>query len=186
MYKRQVSDVANIEFRVEDTGIGIAAANQQHIFDGFSQAEASTTRKFGGTGLGLAISKRLVELMGCDIRVDSQYGQGSIFHFSAPFIRAREGADIALAEVKSRRAIAPSDLESLRGARVLVAEDNPINQQIVQQFLEKAELVVTLAEDGLAAVKQAQARPFDIILMDIQIPFMDGLQAARELSLIHI
>ena len=170
-----------LRYSVSDTGIGLTPEQRQRLFQAFSQADSSTTRKFGGTGLGLAISKRLVELMGGDIQVDSEYGQGSIFHFSVPFHRAEDGAEITLAEAQSRRTIARSDLEGLRGARVLVAEDNPINQHIILQFLEKAELAVTLVENGLMAVEKARARSFDVILMDIQMPVMDGLQAARAL-----
>ena len=170
-----------LRYSVADTGIGLTSEQQRRLFQTFSQADSSTTRKYGGTGLGLAISKRLVELMGGEICVNSEYGRGSTFHFSATFTRLEDQTGEHLARTGVRSTVAQADLDRLCGARVLVAEDNAINQQIIRELLEKAHLEVTLSENGLKAIVTACERDFDVILMDIQMPVMDGLQATRKL-----
>lgn len=170
-----------LRFSVRDTGIGLTKEQQERLFQAFSQADASTTRKFGGTGLGLAISKRLVELMGGQIGVNSEYGCGSTFHFSAPFVRGKKRADAIQLAVNTQRAGVLSELLHLRGARVLIAEDNPLNQQVIQEFLERVGVTVIIANNGLEAITAARRQSFDAILMDLQMPIMDGLQATREL-----
>jgi signal transduction histidine kinase/CheY-like chemotaxis protein/HPt (histidine-containing phosphotransfer) domain-containing protein len=174
-------DKITLRYTVEDTGIGLKPEQQAGLFQAFSQADSSTTRKFGGTGLGLAISKRLVELMGGEIAVDSEYGRGSVFSFSAPFGRGKGHASISLPETDLRRAINQGDLDRLRGARVLVAEDNAVNRQIIGELLKNAQLEIVIVENGLEAVETARHRSFDLVLMDIQMPVMDGLRATREL-----
>jgi PAS domain S-box-containing protein len=173
---------ATLRFAVQDSGIGIAPENQQSIFDSFSQAEASTTRRFGGTGLGLAISRQLVTLMGGALQLTSAVGQGSTFWF-----------DLALPIDQQPQAHAQTDagdtagLEAalpLEGMRLLVVEDNLINQQVAQELLSAQGAVVTLADNGqlgVDAVYQAMAAntPFDAVLMDLQMPVMDGLSATR-------
>jgi signal transduction histidine kinase/ActR/RegA family two-component response regulator len=173
------SDSAYLHFSVQDTGIGIPLERQRAIFEAFSQADSSTTRNFGGTGLGLTISARLVEMMGGKIWVESEPGQGSCFHFTTraalvPFNAATNQRPSA-PEVLSSEAIlnAPSRL------RILLAEDNPVNQKVASRLLEKQGHSITLAVNGhevLAALERAE---FDLILMDVQMPQMDGMQASR-------
>ena len=171
-----------VEFSVSDTGIGIAPEHQRHIFDGFAQAEASTTRRFGGTGLGLAICRRLVQLMGGDIRLESAPGRGSRFSFTLALPAADQGGDTA-APAEAAGAPASAAAQRLAGLRLLVVEDNPINQQVAHDLLHDEGAAVTLAANGrqgIAAVAAANP-PFDAVLMDIQMPEMDGHAASRHL-----
>ncbi|QTN26463.1 PAS-domain containing protein [Rhodoferax sp. AJA081-3] len=180
-----------LAFAVSDTGIGIAAENQAHIFDGFSQAEASTTRRFGGTGLGLSISSRLVRMLGGELTLNSTLGQGSTFSFQARF--ALDGSAVApLSSRLAPAAVAPVKPQRLAGMRLLVVEDNKINQMVAKGLLVKEGAEVTLADDGqlgVAAVAAAQP-PFDAVLMDVQMPVMDGYAATRairsDLGLVHL
>ncbi|MDG4551225.1 MAG: response regulator [Candidatus Contendobacter sp.] len=174
-------DKVILRYSVSDTGIGLTPEQRERLFRAFSQADTSTTRKFGGTGLGLAISRRLAELMGSEIGAESEYGKGSTFHFSAPFSRGAARADVIQSEDKARRVVTESERARWRGTRVLVAEDNPLNQQVIQEFLARAGMRVVVAENGLEAIETARRQSFDVVLMDIQMPVMDGLQATREL-----
>jgi signal transduction histidine kinase/DNA-binding response OmpR family regulator len=169
-----------LEFAMRDTGIGIAPDKQEHIFSSFSQAESNTTRSFGGTGLGLSISRRLVNLMGGDLKLNSVVGKGSTFHFQIRFdlaatTNAREQERLP---APARKA---GDSRSLDGMRVLVVEDNKINQLVAQGLLSQEGATVTLAENGqLGVAAVAQANPlFDVVLMDLQMPVMDGYTATR-------
>ncbi|TCJ16275.1 response regulator [Parasulfuritortus cantonensis] len=168
---------AVVRFDVRDTGIGIAVEDQRRLFNAFEQADGSMTRKYGGTGLGLAISKRLVLMMGGDIGVDSRPGRGSNFWFTARFARAP-----GYAEVSPARPGLPAE-EQLRrrfpGARVLLVEDEPINQEVSRGLLEEAGLHVDVADDGLRAVAMAGEAEYDLILMDMQMPRMNGVDATR-------
>lgn len=166
-----------LRFRVSDTGIGMTEAQMQSLFVPFTQADNSVTRRFGGSGLGLAICKRLVGLMGGQIGVSSQLGQGSEFWFSIPLL----AADEAGLPVESGVAEPVSELCLLTGMRVLVVEDNPVNQRVARNLLEEAGVVIELAEDGAQAVECLRQRPahFHAVLMDVQMPVMDGLQATR-------
>jgi PAS domain S-box-containing protein len=175
---------ALVEFSVEDTGIGIAPEHQRHIFDGFSQAEASTTRRFGGTGLGLSICQRLVALMGGEIGVDSVPGEGSRFAFTLalPIAEDEVEADPVATLPDAVRHPAPAG-QRLAGLRLLLVDDNPDNQQVAQELLQDEGALVTLASDGqqgIAAVAAADP-PFDAVLMDVQMPVMDGYAAASHL-----
>ena len=177
--EQSATDVV-LEFAVRDTGIGIAPENQQHIFDGFSQAEGSTTRRFGGTGLGLSISSRLVRLLGGALTVQSAEGQGSQFCFQArfalPAAHTAQAPDAALPPTSSS-----TKQPRLAGLRLLVVEDNKVNQLVAQGLLAKEGALVTLADDGqlgVSAVARAQP-PFDAVLMDLQMPVMDGYTATR-------
>jgi len=162
---------------VQDQGIGIAPEHQRQIFNGFSQAESSTTRRFGGTGLGLAISRHLVTLMGGELELESAIGEGSRFHFRISLPVAAELDDAAAAEglhaMPRRRRLA--------GLRVLVAEDNANNQQVARELLEDEGALVQIAHDGQEAVSAVASAdpPFDVVLMDLQMPVMDGLAATR-------
>ncbi len=172
---------------VSDTGIGIAPERQRAIFDAFTQADGSTTRKYGGTGLGLTICAQLVELMGGRIWVESQPGVGSHFHFTARFERTSEDALTAGSAGNSpfstpRPAVEPaaqvSDPREFAGRRILVAEDHPVNRKLVTKLLEKRSFISEVAGNGEDVLRALQASPFDLILMDVQMPGMDGLQTA--------
>ncbi len=169
------AQAVRLRVAVRDTGIGIAPEHHEQIFSGFTQAEPSTTRRFGGTGLGLAISRRLVALMGSDLRLDSRLGQGSCFHFETTFPVAAPACEVPQATVPGRGRLA--------GLRLLVAEDNANNQQIVRELLEDEGAAVRLAADGQEAVAAVAAAgpPFDVVLMDLQMPVMDGLAATRQI-----
>jgi CheY-like chemotaxis protein/HPt (histidine-containing phosphotransfer) domain-containing protein len=175
-------DGMRIRFEVADTGIGIAAEKLATLFQAFEQADASTTRQYGGTGLGLAITRRLAELMGGEVGVESTPGRGSTFWFTARLSRGRgvEPAEPAAGE---------SDAETrvrLRhaGARLLLAEDNAINREVALELLHGVGLAVDTAEDGERAVAMAREVAYDLILMDVQMPVMDGLAATRAIRAI--
>ena len=171
-----------LQFSVSDTGIGIEADKQAAVFGAFSQADGSTTRKYGGTGLGLSICTKLVELMGGRIWVDSTHGAGSTFHFTAWFDRQRHPQPVASVATDFQ---APAK-ESMPGVsdrplRVLVAEDNVVNQIVVARLLEKLRHTAVVVEDGrkvLEALEAERPEGFDLVLMDVQMPGMDGLEAA--------
>ena len=170
------SDVAGVlaRFAVRDTGIGIAPDKLKSIFEPFRQADSSTTRKYGGTGLGLAIACRLVEIGGGRIWVESVEGQGSTFYFTIPLQRAAVAAEAHL----EPRAGEKDDARSLD---ILVAEDNRAGQTLVCSLLRELGHGITTAVNGREAVEWAQRRDFDLILMDLQMPEMDGLQATGEI-----
>jgi signal transduction histidine kinase/DNA-binding response OmpR family regulator len=165
-----------IEISVSDTGIGIGEEHQVRLFESFEQAETSTTRRYGGTGLGLTISKRLVEVMGGEIRVDSAPGKGSRFTFTVLLQRSLDGAEVPRPKQPRQRSA-----QMLRDRRILVAEDNPINQQLALEFLHRAGAQVDIAETGRQAIMRATERSYDAILMDIHMPQIDGLEATRTL-----
>jgi two-component system sensor histidine kinase/response regulator len=164
-----------LRFEVEDSGIGIAPENLPRLFGAFEQADTSTTRKYGGSGLGLAITRRLAELMGGSAGADSTPGQGSTFWFTACLRRGR-GALPLLAPAHNAE-------DTLRrhfpGTRLLLAEDNALNREVVIDLLQSLGLLVDSAIDGRAAVRMATAKAYDLILMDVQMPDMDGLEATR-------
>jgi CheY-like chemotaxis protein len=157
-------------FKVEDTGIGIARNKFDDLFHSFSQVDSSITRKYGGSGLGLTISDRLIRLMGGSIHVDSQPGKGSKFTFSIP-TKPAAGKIISTTPIPL--------LAEKYPFRILLAEDNPINQQLVLLILNKMGYNPDTAENGKEVLTQLQQQPYDIIFMDIQMPEMDGLEATR-------
>jgi PAS domain S-box-containing protein len=168
---------ATLHFTVTDTGIGIAPNTQRTIFEAFTQADVSTTRRYGGTGLGLAISAQLVSLMGGRIWVASELGRGSQFHFTLPF-ESREAP---------MNKVLPRDLSDLQGARVLVVDDNATNRRILEELLIAWGLRPTLVDGGPAALQtleraQAAGAPFALALLDFQMPEMDGFEVAAEIK----
>ncbi len=166
-----------LHFEVWDEGIGIPKDKHEAVFELFSQAETSTTRKFGGTGLGLAICKRLVEMMGGRIWIDSEVGQGSTFHFTAEFELMLDGTG----EGPKRHApIVPEELvKDLKGVRVILSEDNLVNQKITVKMLEKKEMIVDTAVNGKEVIELLEKAPYDIVLMDCQMPEMNGFEATE-------
>jgi PAS domain S-box-containing protein len=172
--KSQDAEQVTLQFSVTDTGIGIAPEQRQRIFASFTQADASTTRQYGGSGLGLTISQKLVELMGGRIWVESQFGRGSTFCFTVRLKLQQEG----VAEVGIPDRQVPKPLSPLtRSLRVLLAEDTPANQKLVIHVLTKRGHVVETACNGQQALDLIDQRDFDVNLMDVQMPVMDGFQA---------
>ena len=168
---------ATVSFAVIDTGIGLDAETQGRLFQAFSQADSSMSRRFGGTGLGLTISQKLVEAMGGKITVESVHGQGSTFAFTLSFVHAGEEDKRRLgAPTKDSRASIP-----LLSGRVLVVEDDRVNQRVITHFLQQMGIETSLAKDGFEAVQAATTAPWDAILMDCQMPGMDGLEATRRI-----
>ena len=169
-----------LRLEVRDTGIGVASDQHAAIFEPFRQADGSIVRRFGGTGLGLGISKQLVEMMGGTIGFTSQPGAGSTFFCTVQVAAADPAA-------AGRLAATIADQTAARSLRVLVAEDNPVNQRLIRALLEKDRHVVTLVESGHGAVEAMRgAEPFDLVLMDIQMPAMDGFQATDAIrAMVH-
>lgn len=162
---------SSLLFEVIDTGAGMTPDVQNKLFHDYMQADSSISRKFGGTGLGLSIAKRLVTLMEGSIGVTSVQGKGSTFRFNIPYVTA-QSSDVVVDD-KSKPAI------NAQGIRILVAEDNPINQVIISKFLQKHNFSFDMAHDGLQAVTMAKAVPYDMIFMDMQMPGMNGPEATR-------
>ena len=179
----------SLHFTVDDTGVGIASALQGRIFSAFDQVDSSISRRYGGTGLGLTISSRLVALMGGRIWVESEEGKGSTFHFTAAFKRASVQSSCAsIGATASASSETTSEDVPVRPLRILVAEDQAVNQKLLVRMLEKRGHSVALATTGREAVDAAMREAWDIILMDVQMPDMDGLEAtaairAREAEL---
>jgi len=166
-----------VRFEVQDTGIGIAPEALATLFDPFTQADVSTTRKFGGTGLGLSITRRLARMMAGDAGAESTPGQGSTFWFTA---RIQPGHGVMPSESILRTADAEALLRRCHaGAKILLVEDNPINREVALELLHGVGLAVDTAENGRIGVDKVRSRTYDIVLMDMQMPEMDGLDATR-------
>jgi CheY-like chemotaxis protein len=174
-----------VRFSVTDSGIGISKDVQARLFRAFSQADGSTTRRFGGTGLGLAVSKQLCEMMGGEIGLDSEPGEGSTFWFTirAPILDAAPATAVPTSPVPAAadRAAETLPLSSLSGPRVLLAEDSAVNAEIARAVLKTAGCRVTSAVNGRLAVDAWRSQPFDLVLMDCQMPELDGFDATREI-----
>ena len=162
--------------RVEDTGIGIAPDRVAHLFQKFEQADASTTRRFGGTGLGLSICRELAHLMGGDIALESQVGRGSVFTVTLPLDRSTQPAAPAIAALAEE---VPENTLGERPLKVLAAEDNSVNQLVLKTLLHQTGVHPMLVGDGVAALAAWEQEDWDLILMDMQMPLMDGLDATR-------
>jgi two-component system, sensor histidine kinase len=162
-----------LQFEVVDTGIGIQADHQDGLFQDFAQLDASTARKYEGTGLGLAISKRLTEMMGGEIGVKSIDGKGSIFWFTV------HGRPSNMEVATTTEAISEKEYRATRSLDILLAEDNDLNQMIMTAVLSKFDHHITVADNGRAAVEAVSKDDFDLILMDIRMPEMDGPDATR-------
>ncbi|MFA0554411.1 transporter substrate-binding domain-containing protein [Vibrio sp. 10N.222.55.A1] len=160
---------------VMDTGIGISDENRHKLFEAFSQADTTTTRRFGGTGLGLNISQKLVHAMGSQITVESVYGQGSEFSFVLTLPRSSSDA---LADFKAQELQLDYQIE-FKGQRVLLVEDNELNQDLALAFFSRSKLNADLAENGKEALELAKNNDYEIIFMDLQMPIMDGFEATR-------
>ena len=175
-----------LRFEVCDTGIGLSREEAGKLFQSFQQADTSITREYGGTGLGLAICKQLAQLMGGAVGVESEPGRGSTFWFTARVGVLDEHAartDGTIAAAPARTASGAEGYPSLKGASILLVEDNTFNQQIALEMLEEAGCVVCLAHHGLEALDLLAKATFDCVLMDVQMPVMDGLQATRLIRL---
>ena len=166
-----------IRFEVQDTGIGLTDAQMAQLFQSFHQVDTSTTRNYGGTGLGLAVCKQLAELMGGEVGVHSRPGAGSTFWFT---VRVRFGAPLST-EPRATQPVAPTHEARLamKGARILLVEDNVLNQEVAAGLLEDAGATVAIANHGQEALDRLRTERFDCVLMDVQMPVMDGLQATR-------
>jgi PAS domain S-box-containing protein len=169
---KRTQNQSKMEFAISDTGIGIPKDKHALIFDSFTQASADTTRRFGGTGLGLAICKKLIELQGGTITLESEPGKGSTFRFVVSFGISEKG-------VQMRAAESPENYTGLEGKKILVAEDNKINFFVANKFLIGWGIKVTHAENGQLALDMLEREEFDLILMDLHMPVMDGIEATR-------
>jgi CheY-like chemotaxis protein/HPt (histidine-containing phosphotransfer) domain-containing protein len=181
----RTEDSVLLHFAVTDTGIGIPRDKQQYIFESFTQADGSTTRKYGGTGLGLAISSRLVSMMGGRIWVESEPGRGSAFHFTVPsgLVKVREAKPGSVsASATEALPVMPHTLDNEpRSLCILVAEDNLVNQTLAVRLLEKRGHKVAVAADGRQALEMLESQSFDLVIMDLQMPEMDGLEATAKI-----
>lgn len=169
--KNQTTETLNLLTEVIDTGIGIPENKQDTIWEAFTQASSTTNRLYGGTGLGLPIVKSIVEIMGSEIKIESQINKGSRFYFD---INLKIASDNELQKTSEKR------VHNFEGKKVLLVEDNLINVMVGKQILEKEKLIVEVANDGLTAVNMVKENTYDCILMDIQMPVMDGYTAAME------
>lgn len=168
-----------VRLAVRDTGVGIPEEKQARLFEAFTQADSSTTRKYGGTGLGLAICKRLAELMGGQIGIQSKVGEGSTFFVDLPLpVILQEAAPDSGG---SSQEYEQQDTQILAGARILLVEDNEVNRKVAIRLLEKLGVQVEVAVNGREAVEKAAAQAYDLILMDCQMPEMDGYEATRHI-----
>ena len=193
----KASETTTLQFSICDTGIGISKEQQQGLFQSFSQADASTTRKYGGTGLGLAICKRLVELLGGEIWLESEENNGSKFHFTVtyqrqvtqespekmPRISVADDSNNALLFKHKKEHEVRAAIEALAGVKILLVEDNLINQELAVELLETHGIEVVIANNGQEAIERLNQAHFDGVLMDCQMPIKDGYTTTQELRL---
>ncbi len=179
--KESSNDSVLLHFLVNDTGIGMTDEEQQKLFQSFSQADSSTTRKYGGTGLGLAISKQLVEMMRGEIWVESEAGEGSTFHFTVPLQKQQGSGSSYSSMIASGQDDGSESIRKLHGAVILLAEDNLINQEIFLEVLNCNGIMVDVANNGQEALDLLEKKSFDCVMMDCQMPVMDGYSASRKI-----
>jgi CheY-like chemotaxis protein/two-component sensor histidine kinase len=172
------SSKATVQFIVMDTGIGIPQNKHKEIFDSFTQADVNTTRKYGGTGLGLTITKKIVNMFGSDLLLESREGEGSAFHFTVE-LKVNENRKLYINDGSTKH------LESLQNVKVLIAEDNPVNLSIAKRFLTKWGIEVSEATNGREAVEQFKKDDYDLLLIDLEMPEMDGTAALKEIRKIN-
>jgi len=175
LLKKESNKEACIHFEVADSGIGIEQALLDRIFDRFTQAETNLSRSYGGIGVGLTIVKEMVTLFGSQIHVESEVGTGSTFSFSISFKKQRPKPVLPTTPTKQQ------SKDQLRGVSVLLVEDNKVNQLVAMKFLKKWQTKITLAENGQIAVDKAKQQDFDIILMDLEMPVMNGIEATKHI-----
>jgi CheY-like chemotaxis protein/two-component sensor histidine kinase len=172
------SDIAEIQFSIKDTGIGLCPEKLSMVFEAFNQGELSTTRRYGGTGLGLTISRKIVSHLGGDLKVESEEHVGSTFYFT-----------LHLPYGKNRKVITDktniSSLRNLKGTKVLVAEDSPVNMKITRKFLERWQVDVYEVINGKEAVDSFSTNSYDLLLLDLDMPVMDGFTALKEIRKIN-
>ena len=174
--RESAGDTDNLHFRIADTGMGISREYQQHLFDPYTQANASISRRFGGTGLGLSICKRIAELMHGVLWCESELGKGSTFHLCIPCVAARN-----VYCPTEHCTTMPEPLEGAAACSILVAEDNEINVEVLRAMLRQLGFECDIAPNGKEALRMAMETPYDIVLMDVNMPVMDGLTATREI-----
>lgn len=168
------STKATIQFVVADTGIGIPKEKHREIFESFTQADVNTTRKYGGTGLGLAIIKKLIAMFNSELTLESEEGKGSMFYFTLE-LRRNENRKLFINEDKAR------SLQMLTGVKVLIAEDNPVNLSVAKRFMSKWGIEVHEATNGIEAVDKFKTNHYDVLLIDLEMPEMDGATAVKEI-----
>ena len=176
LMEKEKDDRIIVKFSIRDTGIGISPEHMPKLFKSFVQADGSITRKYGGTGLGLTISKHLTEIMGGQLYADSTPNEGSTFYFTAEFGHPAENEQKTTGQIQDL-----SGLHKIRGLRVLIVEDNDINQELACDFLKLAGMVTEVANDGSEAVTRVRNSSFDLVFMDIMMPVTDGYEATRQI-----
>lgn len=175
--EKEARNVCVVRFEVEDTGIGMTKDQCSKLFQSFQQGDTSITRKYGGTGLGLAISKRLANLMEGNVGVEAQYGKGSKFWFTAKLGVNNSSEKITY----SRKNLKIDSLKAISGANILLVEDNELNVQVIIELLEEGEFIIDIAENGKKALEKINKNKYDLVLMDMQMPVMDGVTATKEI-----
>ena len=175
------ADIATMKFSVTDTGIGLKPEELDSLFEAFTQGDASTTRNFGGTGLGLCISKNLANNLGGDIHLESIYGLGSTFSLSLPLkLQTGKSKNNDTSEVRHKEVFSKDELNLIRGSHILLVEDNLINQQLANTILSDEGMIVTIVSNGKEALEFIESQKYDLVLMDLQMPIMGGLEATLE------
>lgn len=169
---RGENDVCWISFTVEDTGVGMDMAYLSKVFEAFSQEDASITRKFGGSGLGLSIARSIIQIMGGTIQIESEKGKGTRVDIRVPMRISNEKTKQEIVEMTELQ-------KSLKGLRILAVEDNELNRMVLQVILKKCEVIVEIAHNGQEAIDLIREKAFDIVLMDVQMPILDGLEATK-------
>ena len=170
-----------LHFTVSDTGIGLSHEQQQKLFQPFSQADSSTTRQYGGTGLGLAISEKLISMMGGRIWVESEAGEGSVFHFVVPVRKQGSSATLEANDEQDDKSAVEQAANGLQGAKILLVEDNELNLELGVEILRMNGFDVETARNGVEALELLDTHRFDGVLMDCQMPVMDGYEATRRI-----